>query len=57
MRLTLVLEKVAHPRSSGQNKLRNVLDDLGLILGREGGEPFRQTLDSVSLMLSYLETL
>lgn len=29
----LVFEEVAHARSTSQHKLRNILDDLGLILG------------------------
>lgn len=37
---TFVLEEVAHARAPRQDQLRDVLDDLGLILGRERGEPF-----------------
>jgi hypothetical protein len=32
----LVFEEVAHARSTSEHKLRYILDDLGLILGREG---------------------
>lgn len=46
--LTLVLEKVAHAGAAGEHQLRDVLDDLGLVLGREGGEPFGQTLRGLS---------
>ena len=41
---TFVLKKVAHARASSEHELRDILDDLGLVLGREGGEPFRQAL-------------
>ena len=37
---TFVLEEVAHAGSAGEDELRDVLDDLGLVLGRQGGEPF-----------------
>lgn len=42
--LTFVLEEIAHARAPSQHELRDILNDLGLVLGREGGEPFRQAL-------------
>lgn len=44
MLLTFVFKEVAHARSSGENQLRDVLDDLRLVLGRQGGKPFGKTL-------------
>ena len=41
---TFVFEKIAHASSTGENELRDVLDDFGLVLGRERGEPFGQAL-------------
>lgn len=43
--LAFVFEKVAHASPPSQDKLGNVLDDLGLVLGRQSGEPFGQALD------------
>ena len=40
---TLVLEKVAHPCSTGEDELGDVFDDLGFRLGRERLKPFRQS--------------
>jgi hypothetical protein len=36
---TFVLEEVAHARAAGEDELRDVLDDFGLVFGCEGGEP------------------
>ena len=36
---TFVLEEVAHACAAGEDKLRDVFDDLGLVFGRECGEP------------------
>lgn len=44
---TLVLEKIAHPSPSREDELRYILDDLRLLLRREGGEPFRKPLFAV----------
>lgn len=41
---TFVLEEIAHPRPAGQHKLSHILDDLGLLLRRESGEPLGETL-------------
>lgn len=41
---TLVLQEVAHSRAPGQDKLGDVLDDLGFILGDQRGKPFRKAL-------------
>jgi len=35
-----VLEKIAHAGTAGEDELRDIFDDLGFVLGREGGEPF-----------------
>ena len=43
--LAFVLEKVAHASPPSQDKLRDVLDNLGLVLGGQSGEPFGQALD------------
>jgi hypothetical protein len=40
---TLVLQEVTHPRSTGENELSDILDDLGLLLRRQRLEPFRQS--------------
>jgi hypothetical protein len=37
--LTFVLEEVAHARAAGEDQLRDVLDDFGLVFGCERGEP------------------
>lgn len=41
---TFVLEEVAHPSPPSQDQLGDVLDDLGLLLGRERREPFCEAL-------------
>lgn len=37
---TFVLQKVAHARAAGEDELGDVFDNLGLVFGCEGGEPF-----------------
>lgn len=37
---TFIFKKIAHSCASGENKLRDIFDDFGLLLGREGDEPF-----------------
>lgn len=41
---TFVLEEVAHARAAGEDELRDVLDDFGLVLGCERGEPLGEAL-------------
>lgn len=41
---TLVFKEVAHSCATCQDRLGDVLDDLGLVLRRQGGEPFGKTL-------------
>lgn len=41
---TFVLKEVAHPRPAREHKLSHILDNLGLFLGRQSGEPFGKTL-------------
>lgn len=41
---TLIFKEVAHSCATCQDRLGDVLDDLGLVLGRQGGEPFGKTL-------------
>lgn len=41
---TFVFKKIAHASASGKNKLRNVFDNLCLLLGRESSEPFGESL-------------
>lgn len=41
---TLVFKKVAHASSAGEDELRDVLDDLGLLLRRQCSEPLCQAL-------------
>lgn len=41
---TFVFEEIAHPRPAGQHELSHILDNLGLLLGRESGEPLGQAL-------------
>lgn len=36
---TFILEKVAHAGATGQYELRDILYDLGLVLGCQRGEP------------------
>lgn len=43
---TFVFQEIAHPRPAGQHELSHILDDLGLILWREGGKPLCKTLES-----------
>ena len=43
-RPTFVLEKIAHTSAAGEDELRDIFDDLGLLFGRESGEPLGQTL-------------
>ena len=38
---TFVFEEIAHASASREHELRDVFDDFRLVLGREGGEPFR----------------
>ena len=42
--LTFILEEVAHARTAGEDELGDVLDDFGLVFGRERGEPLGQAL-------------
>ena len=44
MRHTLVFKKIAHSRPPGENKLRDILNDFGLLFGRESSEPFCESL-------------
>lgn len=46
---TFVFEKVAHSRTTSQNQLGDILDNLGFVLGREGGEPFGQALEGLGV--------
>ena len=39
----LILEEVAHPRPACKDELRDVLDDLGLLLLRHREEPLRES--------------
>lgn len=48
---TSVFEEVTHACAAGEDELGDVLDDFGLVLGRQGGEPFSETLSSVSILL------
>jgi hypothetical protein len=41
---TFVFEEIAHSRPARQNQLGHIFDDLGLLLGRESGEPLRKAL-------------
>lgn len=41
---TFVFEEVAHAGAPRENELRDILDDLCLVLGRQGGEPLGQAL-------------
>jgi hypothetical protein len=37
---TFVLQEIAHASAASEDELRDVLDNLGLVFRREGGEPF-----------------
>jgi hypothetical protein len=37
--LTFILQEVAHASAAGEDELRDVFDDLGLVFGCECGEP------------------
>ena len=41
---TFVFKEVAHPGAAGKDQLGYVLDDLGLVFRRQGGEPFCEAL-------------
>lgn len=41
---TFILQEVAHAGATRQNQLGHILDDFGLFLGRESGEPFGKAL-------------
>lgn len=41
---TLILEKVAHARSPGKDKLGYIFDNLGLVSGRQRSEPLGKAL-------------
>jgi hypothetical protein len=43
---TLVFDEVAHASSPGEHQLGHILDNLGLVLGRQGGEPLGKALSS-----------
>ena len=36
---TFVLDEIAHARPTCEDELRDILDDLGLVLWRQCGEP------------------
>ena len=42
--LTFVLEEVAHARAAGEDELRDVFDNLGLVLRCERSEPLGEAL-------------
>lgn len=46
---TFVFDEVAHARPAGEDELRDVLDDFGLVLRRQSGEPFGQALKRPSI--------
>jgi len=48
--LTFVLKEVTHPCPPGKDKLRNILHNFGLVLGRQRSEPFRQALAELELV-------
>jgi len=48
---TFVFEEVAHACSTGEDKLSDILDDLGLVFGGQGDEPFGEALRDVSVCL------
>lgn len=52
---TLVFQKVAHARAPREDELRHILDNLGLVLGREGGEPLGETLMRVRYACDLVE--
>lgn len=41
---TFVFKKVAHACATSEDQLRDILDDLGFILGRKRDEPFGKAL-------------
>ena len=43
---TFVFEEIAHSSSSSEDQLRDVLDNLRFVLGREGGEPLGEALEA-----------
>jgi hypothetical protein len=36
---TFVFQEVAHASAAGEDELRDVFDNLGLVFGRESGKP------------------
>lgn len=42
--ITFVFEEIAHACSTSKDELRDILDDFGFVLRREGGEPLCETL-------------
>ena len=48
---TLVFKEVAHACPASKDELSDILDDLGLVFGRERDEPFSQTLYDMSVCL------
>lgn len=44
VKATFVFEEIAHARPARQNQLGHILDNLGLLLGRESGEPLGEAL-------------
>lgn len=53
---TFVLEEIAHAGAPGEDELGHILDDLGLLLGRQGGEPFGEALKSLFVVSHELQT-
>jgi hypothetical protein len=37
---TFILQEIAHASATGEDELRDILDDFGLVFGCERGEPF-----------------
>ena len=45
---TFVFEEIAHSRSSRQNELGDISNNLGLVFGRQSDEPFGKSLKKMN---------
>ena len=51
---TFVLKEIAHACPACEHQLRDIFDNLRLVLRREGSEPFRQALRAITSISNHI---